>query len=691
MSAQPRPPPTTALFPPIEVGSFVSRRRDKSEFIGSASGVFFLNTVFRAFAASSTRDPGSFHSLHAPHDEQPAAADGDVLLQLISSPTSIPSDASLGPSYEVQIPGLGAPPTPAVAKKLLMMYFRKWHPIFPFLHGPTFFEQVNRFYSAQPPGNPSRGSETLREKLCRAVCFQCVWNIAATDDDEQLLEPRCCITSPAVLTSLLGIIAGEQDMYTLQVLLAMELYLVVRMSSRAASTVHGALTRILYQAGLHRCPFRYLQLPKDVLVIRQRIWWCSYVLDRHLSLSLGHPVAVSDEEVDVCIPGMPELHNPVGHDRQASTTTDGDEVRAHLPSNHASFLRESGTASATPTPNSQNFGAHSPSHLHKTRPEEAPTLVLGYVVTYSQLLGAALRLFHSSIHSRSIMLDKVLDMTARIHAWWNSLPSSLQDEDTTGSQSPYGAFFAVLYHHLVLFVNRPFLSLPTDREDFRSSLQVALNASRSIIRQLRTSSKGSLVLAWPGALSAIWMAGLVVAYASLLKIYPLPKGILDIQHSISVLDSMGSTWPSASHCRDTLKLMLDQLSSEPCHLPKRAHQTPQNIIGEDSPNDGANSEAPFDTSEAPSKRRKQDSHDATHTPLYPSAEPALHPTLESSYMWQPVLEYTGPDFGFDANPFCRQDAWQEFLVQGLNPGLSGLLYDNTGWDSYVKTFGDRLG
>ncbi|OAA36329.1 Transcription factor [Beauveria brongniartii RCEF 3172] len=696
MSARPKQAGAAgALFPPIEVGSFVSRRPDKSEFIGSASGVFFINTVFRAFAAASpceaelagsggagadratTGDPGSFHNLLTAADDtsQEQLTDGDVLLKLINSSTGIRSDDSRSQSYGINIPELGAPPTPAAAKKLLMIYFQKWHPIFPFLHGPTFFDKVNQFYSTQSPEQDAGLGESLRDKLCRAVCFQCVFNIAATNaDGELLLEPRCRITSPAVLTGLLGIIAGDQDVHTLQVLLAMELYLVTRMSSRAASTVHGALTRVLYQAGFHRCPFRYLQLPRDMLVIRQRIWWCTYVLDGHLSLSLGHPLAVSDEEVDVCIPGMPELHSPVGYYRQASTTTAGDEVRAHLPINHESFRRgDSGMASSSPTTNADCSDTQSPSHHHKTRPDEARTFVLGYLVTYSQLLGAALRLFHTSIHRRSIVVDKVLDITARIHSWWNSLPFSLQDEE--GSESSFGAFFAVLYHHLLLFINRPFLSLPTDREDFRSSLQSALNASRSIIRQLRASQKGSLILAWPGALSAIWMAGLVVAYASLLKIYPLEKGI--------------STWTSASHCRDTLKLMLDQLTSKPLSLSNNAFHIPQATSDANIPSEISTSDVTVDAAEeARNKRRKSNHNAATQSPLWSNTE--CSSGLPASYMWQPVLEYTGPDFGFDANQFCRQDAWQEFLAQGLNPGLSGLLFENAGWDSYVKTFGDRL-
>lgn len=547
MSARQRQGGAGASFPPIEVGSFVSHRPDKSEFIGSASGVFFANTVFRAFAASSVNEtelpgatvdnttptPGSLHGLLTATADasQEQGTEDDALLEWIkSSSNGASSENAPGLSYGIAIPGLGAPPPPATAKKLLMMYFQKWHPLFPFLHGPTFFEKVNRFYGQKPhdSGNAAY-AESMRDKLCIAVCFQCVFNIAALNDDsEELLEPRCRITSPSVLTSLLGVLAGGQDIGALQVLLAVELYLITRMSSRAASTVHGALTRVLYQAGLHRCPFRYIQLPRDMLVIRQRIWWCTYVLDRYLSLSLGHPMALSDDEVDVCVPGTPELHHPVGHYYQSSLAPAGDELRAHLPINHESFRRESrddSVPASTTTTNAEYTDSQSSAHRDKAQPEEAAGSTLGYLVTYSKLLGAVLRLFHKSIHRRSIELDDVLDITARIHSWWNGLPSLLQDEDMNGSNSPHGAFFAILYHQLILFVNRPFLSLPTDREDFRSSLQSALNASRSIVRQLKKTPRSSFVLAWPGTLSATWMAGLVVAYASLLRIYPLDKGI----------------------------------------------------------------------------------------------------------------------------------------------------------------------
>ncbi len=154
---------------------------------------------------------------------------------------------------------------------------------------------------------------------------------------------------------------------------------------------------------------------------------------------------------------------------------------------------------------------------------------------------------------------------------------------------------------------------------------------------------------------------------------------------------MDTTWTSASHCRDTLKLMLDELTSTSGGLSSDIPQMPPRIPDDTISTENINSEASADIpDEAQHKRRKYNNHAATHPPLYPPADAALSSGPDSSYMWQPVLEYTGPDFGFDANQFCRQDAWQEFLAQGVNPALSGLLFDNVDWDSYVKTFGDRL-
>ncbi|UKZ47763.1 hypothetical protein TrVGV298_001991 [Trichoderma virens] len=634
---QPSSDADSQQIPPIEIGSFIALRPDKSEFIGSASGVFFANTVFRAFAtatttsggsgskrpqgdleglgASATPDPGSAHEYVMAEEKAQEEAVGDDALGVGAVGAE---DASKSPglrSYGIGAPGLGIPPPPAVAKRLLVEYFRRWHPFLPFLHGPTFFD--------------------------KAIIFQCVFNIADSNHNqkqERELPEESRIKSAVALTSLLGILSSGHDIPSLQALLAVELYLMTQMSLRAASTVHGAMTRILYHCGLHRCPFRYVQLPRDICDMRKRIFWSAYVIDRHLSQVLGHPLALNDEEIDVCLPGAPEVHNPARpfspevpsanrsyqHVSQTRSSAAEDDIHAYAPVDHPTFGSVSSTGDLT---DGSTIGTHEESINTDQlvyRPQSLGESILGFLVTYSRLLGQALDLFHKSIHCRSITWDKVLEMTSRIHAWWNTLPPSFQGEGLTSifvePQSHHGPPFAILYHQLILIMNRPFLSLPTNRTDFQFSLQTAVNASRAIVKKLKLRQGDSPLVAWPGMLSAAWMAGLVIAYAGLLKLYPMEKTILN---NNNFMGGSMSGYP-ASH-----------------------------FIGPDTGFVGGDNL--WD---------------------YPS--------------FQPVLEYTGPDFGFDADQFSQQGEWERFLSENMNPESSGLLFNNAGWDTYLQNIGGRL-
>lgn len=156
---------------------------------------------------------------------------------------------------------------------------------------------------------------------------------------------------------------------------------------------------------------------------------------------------------------------------------------------------------------------------------------------------------------------------------------------------------------------------------------------------------------------------------------------------------MGNSWSSASHCHDIIKSMVGQLTSKTCMPRTNSSQEPPIPHDEVMENEVTNSESfPASADEDRSKRRRHNHYATPQTPSRSSAAPVLNNPPNPFYpeIWQPVLEYTGPDLGFDTYQFGRQDAWQEFLAQGLNPGLSGLLFDNAGWDSYVQTFGDRL-
>jgi hypothetical protein len=56
--------------------------------------------------------------------------------------------------------------------------------------------------------------------------------------------------------------------------------------------------------------------------------------------------------------------------------------------------------------------------------------------------------------------------------------------------------------------------------------------------------------------------------------------------------------------------------------------------------------------------------------------------------WQTVLEYNGPDFGFDAEQFAGHGEWQAAPAPNLDPALG--VSSNVGFEAYVQHFGDRL-
>lgn len=470
--------------------------------------------------------------------------------------------------------------------------------------------------------------------------------------------------------------------------------------------------------------------------MRKRIFWSAYVIDRHLSQVLGHPLALNDEEIDVCLPGAPEVHNPAKpfspeiqsaaatkpfqHNPQARASVAEDDVQNYAPVDHPTFGSVSSTGDLT---DGSTIGTHEDSlntdHL-VYRPQNLGESILGFLVTYSRLLGQALDLFHKSIHSRSITWDKVLEMTSRIHAWWNTLPPSFQGEGLTSifvePQSHHGPPFAILYHQLILIMNRPFLSLPTNRTDFQFSLQTAVNASRAIVKKLKLRQGDSPLVAWPGMLSAAWMAGLTISYAGLLKLYPMEKTILDLNCAIKLLGMMSRNWTSAHHCRVTLKMLLDRLTSKPFmeKINPALSADPSFAVLTDW------SQPVFSTYQnllegSRNKRRRVDQNNTKNNNTNNnvnninnnfmggsmSGYPANHfvgPDTEfmgGDNLWdypsfQPVLEYTGPDFGFDADQFSQQGEWERFLSENMNAESSGLLFNNAGWDTYFQNMGDRL-
>jgi hypothetical protein len=496
-----------------EIGSLTANSNDESQFVGSSSGVFFVNTVRQAFAKSL----GPMKT--APTPEFPAPED-----TLVGSPSSVRAKFNASRSkehrtkwtYDPQIAQyLGEAPGLEDARQLMMAYFKIWHPLFPFLHGPSFLQSMEALYTEGSGDDDLSNAVSEHHRACWTAIFQCVFNISSIVQPDVQLAQKAKITSAADALKVANGLLNRHDILSLQAILAIQLYLVASMSLRNASLLGGIILRAVLHAGFHRCPFRYQELSAHDCQLRKRIFWCFYAIDRYLSQALGLPLGIQDSDIDVCRPDAPEIHTP-GNPRSVPST--------FPPPRNVS--EKAGNNFQHSPPSSPNCTSRSPSG--EILPNREATLA-GFVA-YGELTGRALELFHKSIHSREIRRSAVLYLVSDVHKWWNNLPSTLQNVSTDFTESSEDAsremspLFPILYKHLILCINRPCLSLDSSSPDFCSGLQICIDAARSILSLLKTQLTRGQAFFWPGLLSAAYMAGLVIAFACQLGQFSILKG-----------------------------------------------------------------------------------------------------------------------------------------------------------------------
>lgn len=486
-----------------EIGSLTAHSPDESHFIGSSSGVYFVNTVKKAFADSShtvAGIPPATETVGGTEDAHESGVSGAHVDSATSRRVHVePEQASIVMVSESALPFL---PPKDVARQLSIEYFRNWHPIFPFLPGSRILEDMDQLYSDERLLTP--GTLHLdRQRSCKLLIFLCVFNIGATHLPPSALPSSHRFLSPSEVFSAAAPLSTRHDTLTIQTMLAAQLFCVVKMAFRTASSLGGLVQRLITHAGLHRCPFRYINFDDEDRHLRKRVFWSSYALERFLSQSLGLPLTMSDADIDVCVPTADEVHNtsnPLGRPGHASTG----------PSSHSQNLSQF---------QYMETSAHSP------LPRET---VLANYIEYCRLVGRALELYHKSIHVRSVRQAQALYLRSDIDRWFNNLPQDLQVE-TFGkeSQQPsksnlsrFAMFFTVLYQQIIILVHRPSLSLPRNLPEFQYGLQIALGAARSTLSAVEQHTH----LIWPGCLSSVWMSGLIIAFACQVQSYSRYKG-----------------------------------------------------------------------------------------------------------------------------------------------------------------------
>lgn len=253
-----------------------------ANFIGSASGIHFVRSVYNAAQnkAAASETPGA-----APGDN--AVPGEEDHLATTAGQTNI---ASLWRTSEISA-------TARVTYDAMLSwsesYWDYWHPALPFLHAPTVLQlfheiaalELNAIDSQLPDYKLATVRSIFSISLAdRRQCFN--------GSSESPCIPGALVFSSvdAAVQVIHAQLLKQPTIATLQATFAVQLFLVSMLHHNAASRIGGLIIRMVQQLGIHRCPVRFATFSEEDVMIRKRVFWSIYLIDRHISHSLGLPL-----------------------------------------------------------------------------------------------------------------------------------------------------------------------------------------------------------------------------------------------------------------------------------------------------------------------------------------------------------------------------------------------------------------
>ncbi|PVH81905.1 hypothetical protein DL98DRAFT_586916 [Cadophora sp. DSE1049] len=515
---------------PQELGHMrPSLSKGSSSFVGSGSGIYFVRTVQSAFARNYRRESEAMDDALVPGEDdrlQTGSPSGCIWY-----PNEIIQLSDTHPSHAMTFDDLAC---------WSKQYWDNWHPPFPFLHAPSILGVLERV--------SLDGIQSL--SLVDSITVRSVLSISVADRRQMpptrgKLVPSNLVfnTVDDAISCLTPILLQPSTLASLQALVAIQLFLVSMLRLNAASRVGGLITRIAFQLGLHRCPSRFKQFSVSDADMRRRLFWAIYSLERYLSQSLGLPLDIKDDDVDVCYSDK-ELH--------------GDDLGG----------------------------------VHNFQQPHDPRLLLlpAFLARHGYIKGLILELRHKSVMHRTTDQDEAAHVDSEISKWWNEAqdlldPHYMENEETSGDLTSQGnasslkeshkLLLIVQKHESTILLNRPVITSAPNSSMFASAMQKCIGASKQIVskvyQHLQTGMNEAVPrdgrilnpLCWPGFTWCIWMSGLILVYAASEGYYSLQIAQRDAERCIKILEILamrGSVWPGA--CASALRDLHKALASK---------------------------------------------------------------------------------------------------------------------------------
>ncbi|ORX36924.1 fungal-specific transcription factor domain-domain-containing protein [Kockovaella imperatae] len=495
-----------------EHGRFYTGLNGHPRFAGSASGVYLMDTIRNELTTSNHRVNGILEAFLSKFEttsggSQDVHGDYRSLLQPIAC-----SDI-------------------AEIRARFNIYFRHWHPLFPFLDGKAVHNRLEnilqRAESSSAGFNLTFDSMDDVNGLVWMILLRVIRTIGGlgrpTKSGISTIERAGEAMSLAYLVLDANDASTIDDVVTVQALFALQLTMYARGWYRPAARLSAITIKIMLEAGLHRCPCRYPStFQSDALRdLRKRIFFSVFVLDRILSADFGLPLLMRQTDIDVCLPGAVELHGN-------TPPSDGrKEVDAESPSSAGQKRKRSGQQT-TNTPidvyPSNPEGTYSETSPART-PQKAPAakdrlLPARTMAKFAILVGRIVETFNRSRRWRTADPEDALRIRTELDDWWLELDrSSVDTHPSSDPLGPHIVLFQCLYHQQLIRINRHSLSLPATSIHHRHALQSTVIAAKAIATCLESGlTNDQQYFKWPGYADMLLDAALLFAYAATLSV-----------------------------------------------------------------------------------------------------------------------------------------------------------------------------
>jgi len=191
-----------------------------------------------------------------------------------------------------------------IIKSLMKKYMARVYPIFPVLHAPSLWQQLDnvlRTLQSLPPGH-----KTIPPSFDFLVIYLCLSVSATLGSAKTGHEQKHMIFSGSLFEEGIQHFSEKakipSDLAGVQITGMVLQYASINPRQANVWMLTGTVMRACLELGLHREPPDQTAYDHLTLDLRRRVFWSAYCFDRSICSALQRPLSIPDETIDAQFP-----------------------------------------------------------------------------------------------------------------------------------------------------------------------------------------------------------------------------------------------------------------------------------------------------------------------------------------------------------------------------------------------------